>query len=235
MRKLLFMATISALKIATAQSIHIDEATAKDRLAQHAILFDSYARLPKSLPVEARQPNAQGIVDLSVITINDYMYQDPMPTPAQDLAALLRRTDAVLLGTATRRYSALNPRRTYLYSDWVISVTRILKNASTIAVHPEDEISTTRPCGETVIDGRRVIAKDRTFQDFELDRSYVFFLSARPDSKSFQALPDATFDITGTAPVLLGDPNNPTSLKQFSASSKQAFLTAVERALAPRQ
>jgi hypothetical protein len=79
-----------------------------------------------------------------------------------------------------------------------------------------------------MLNGRHIIDEQPIFPEFALNRDYVFYLRALPDTSSFQAISGWTFDVTGSAPILLVDPRNPTGLRAFASRSTGDFLAVVE-------
>jgi hypothetical protein len=221
------LAILLAPRWGTAQTPQLDDRTIQDRLAKHADLFKVGG--PRWVRLEDMKPNAQGVIDYQRSVIYDYMRYDPPLTPEQELAQMAKGADAVVSGPAVGRYSAANPLHTALYSDWVVSVTKVYKNSSTIGVQAGSEITVTRIGGDLALNGHRVIYRDSAFPDFAMNHTYVFYLRAHPDSSSFGAISGGTFDLTGTTPALLADPRNPTGMRAFSQSSTTEFLAAVER------
>jgi hypothetical protein len=180
--------------------------------------------------LENLKPNPQGIIVFDNLATATYMAFSPPLTPEQELTQLSASVDAVISGTTVQQYSAFNSFHTMLYSDWIINVTKVYKNNSTITAQPGAQITVTRRGGDLIYNGTRIIAKDRIFPDFAVNREYVFYLKALPDSSSFQAMSGGTFDVTGATPLLLAAPTNPTSMREgFSSLRKADFAAVVER------
>jgi hypothetical protein len=204
-----------------------DDPVIQERLAKHANLF-AVGR-PNWSRLEDLKPKSQGVVVYEPAITRDNMLHEPPHSPAEELAYFGARTDAVISGTTLKQYSAANSLHTFLYSDWIISVTKIYKNTSTVPAQIGGQITVTRRGGDLVLNGIRVIARDRTFPDFAINHQYVFYLKALPETSSFQAISGATFDVTGTVPLLLLDPHDPTSMRGFVSATKADFFAAVER------
>jgi len=225
MRLLFSTAIVCAAQIASAQPRQLDERTIQDRIAKQAGHFREGT--PKQLPLEEMRPNADGVVEYQPMRINDYMVRSEPLTPAQELEETANHSDAIILGTTLRRYSAANARHTALYSDWVVTVTRVYKNKSTVEAQVGAEITVARIGGDLWINGRHVVYREAWFPEFEPDHNYVFYLRADPGSSSFLANGGATFDVTGEKPIPFAEPKNPTSMKLFSLSSIAEFLKDV--------
>jgi len=202
---------------------------AREHLTKHAEVFKSYALPARSPRLEDLQPNPQGIIQTNRVDILDYMVPDPAVTETQELKGLAGRFDAILSGTTTNRYSAIDPTHTFLYSDWIVKVNKVYKNTSTMQAG--SEITVTRLGGDLNVNGKHIIDKEPSFPEFSLNHLYLFCLKALPDTSSFLALGGATFDVTGATPVLLTDPRDPTKMRVFSSRPTAAFLAAVEGSL----
>jgi hypothetical protein len=224
-RILIVVALVSGAQIASAQPAQLDERTIQERLSKQAAHFRQGT--PKQPPLEQMALNADGVVEFQPLMINDYMMRSPPLTPVQELEETAIHSDAILIGTTVKRYSAANARHTALYSDWVVKVTKVYKNKSTVEAQVGGEVTIARTGGDLWINGRHVIYREEWFSEFEPDHTYVFYLRADPDSSSFFANGGATFDITGEKPILFAEPKNPTSMKSFALSSTAGFLKEV--------
>jgi hypothetical protein len=199
----------------------------RDRLTKHAALFQRYELKRR---VEDMKPNGQGVIDLSPMIIVDYAMTVPPPTPTEELQTHARISDTVIQGIAEARYSALTPGHSYIYSDWVLKVTRIFKGSSLIPFKVGDRITVARSGGELMFNNQHVVAHDMTFPDFAIGKHYLLYLTADVATASFIAGPEGSVDVSGATPVFLLDPNDQvTNLRPFSSMSTADFLTQVER------
>jgi hypothetical protein len=206
-----------------------EDATVQERLAKHAEVFMAYAGNPRSIRLEDLKPDSEGIIASDRRAGVTYMmFLDGPITEAEELKRLAGRVDvkAVISGTTVRRYSAIDPTHAFLYSDWIVKVSKVYKNKSTVQVGAE--ITVTRMGGDLTLNGRHIIDKDPIYPEFALNHDYVFYLRALPDTSSFYALGAGTFDVTGATPILLADPHNPTGLWAFSSWPIANFLSEVE-------
>jgi hypothetical protein len=160
------------------------DAAIQARLAKHAALF-TYRTSPGWPRLESLKPDSDGIIRTQRVTIADYMARSSkdIRTKESELAKQAKRADAVISGTISRRYSAIDPTHTFLYSDWIVAVGRVYKSSSTVQVG--SEIVVTREGGDLILDGQRIIDADPLFPEFILNRKYVFLLRALPDTASF--------------------------------------------------
>jgi len=199
----------------------------QDRLTRHARLFRRYELKRR---VEDMKPNAQGTIDLTPTIIIDYAVTVPPPTPSEELQLRARVCDAVVQGTTEARYSALTPGHSYIYSDWIVRVTRVFKGTSLVPFKVGDRITVARPGGELRFNNFDVVARDETFPDFAIGREYILYLVADAETASFIAGPQGSVDISGPKPVFLLDPKDRvTNLRPYSSRPTADFLTEVER------
>jgi len=202
-----------------------EQRTIQDRLTKHATFFHPYELKRR---VEDMKPNAQGVIDLTPMTIVDYAMT--VPTPTEELQLHARLSDTVIQGTAEARYSALTPGHSYLYSDWILKVTRIFKGSSLIPFKVGDRITVARSGGELMFNNQHVIAHDMTFPDFAIGKQYVLYLTADVQTASFIASAEGSVDVSGAMPVFLLDPKDQvTNLRPFSSMPTAEFLMEVER------
>ena len=203
--------------------------SAEARLAKHAEVFRHQALPAGSARLEDIRPNAQGVIYHQRTEIAEYMHDFPPLTPEQEIGRLTARFDAIVMGVATQRHSAIDPTHTFLYSDWVIKVSKVFKYPTAFQVG--SEVTITRLGGDLTLDGRRIIDETPLFPDLALGRQYVFFLKALPDTASFLAVSGATFDVSGATPFLVADPHNPTAMRAFGSGPTAELISAVERSV----
>jgi hypothetical protein len=209
---------------------------AKDRLARQRLEKNAQFVIWHDLPnrrIENMKPYA-GVIDLSQDMINDYAAPFPPLNLEQELYKNAKRSDAIVIGTALGKLSALTPGHSYVYSDWTIKVSRVFKNVSKIGAAPGDEITVVEPGGDLTIDGVHVQAHNKSEPELTLGHEYILYLKAHPESSSFQGYP--RIDVTAGKLDLLLDPRDPTPLREFCQSiSMDAFLAAVQNNLAEQR
>lgn len=203
-----------------------DERARGARLAKHEDVFRAFAAHAGSPRLEDMKPNPQGVILHERMEIRDYMLPISPLSETDELKGLASRVDAVIAGTTVNRYSAIDASHTFLYSDWIVKVSKVYKNASTVQVGSEATV--TRMGGDLMMHGRRIIDKLPAFPDLVIGRDYIFYLKALPETSSFLAISGWTFDVTGTSPVLLADPRDPTGLRSVSSWPTRNFIAAVE-------
>lgn len=223
----LFGVAISTFSV-LAQDVKLDETAVQARLAKQASLFRRYGTRRRA---DDLKPNARGVVDMSPTVVINYIPRSEPFSPRDELNERAKLSEAIVQGTAERRYSVLTPTHSFIYSDWVVKVSSVFKGTSLVPVKVGDEITVFRPGGEVLLNGLPVVARDMTFPDFAVGKEYVLYLGAHADSSSFEAFDGGSFDVSGAHPVPLIDPRNTVSvLPKFCAAISTAdFIGEVQR------
>lgn len=203
----------------------------KERMATHALLFKEHGRGPT---IENTPVNASGEIDLTPRGSYDPVAPlGPVSAEAQ-FRNYANEADVIVEGVAKRQDSALTPARTFVFSEWEIVITRVIKNKSSVPVPPGGMIRVVRPGGRLVVNGRVVVARDPVLSDYTLEHTYLLYLRALPETDCFQSLYSG-FDVTGGVPrclTLLDDPVP--QRRQFCASlSAKGFFSAIQKSIAP--
>jgi hypothetical protein len=224
---LLFLAVAWCLDMA-----QLDRAAQQrqERLAKHA---DLYMSIDRGRPVDQVPANSKGEVDLSLEVFAEYEQSPASLTPEKELQDLAKLAQAVVEATAVQRYSALTPRRSFLYSDWDLEVTRVFKNTSPIPIQPGGTITVVRPGGELIVNGRRVVARVLAGPNFTLGQRSLVYLFPLLDTQSFDVLANGMFELTSGGPrPLFVNGYDARKMRAFCASlSVGDFLAAVERSI----
>jgi|ERR1017187_921123 hypothetical protein len=204
----------------------------RERTAKNATLFP---HLDSNRRLETVKPDANGVIDL---TKRGLLYTYPgrasTDTPQKELSGLARVSDAIVEGVAERCESALTATHSSVFSEWTIRVTRILKNNFKVDIPLGGTIIGAQSGGDLVINGIRVQAHSPSEAELSLQRKYILYLGAVPESQSF-TVRRPFFDVTGDAPVFMCDPKYTTStLWEFCAAATTDSLgAAVLRSVYP--
>jgi hypothetical protein len=81
-------------------------------------------------------------------------------------------------GTTEQRLSALTPRRSFVYSDWEIRVSRVFKNVSSVPIVPGGLITVVQAGGRLTINGRAVFAHLADLPEYALNQRYLLCFSS---------------------------------------------------------
>ena len=170
-------------------------------------------------PYSQRRPDKNGVIDLSATMLNDYATSLAAPShPATALRSMFAYASVVVACTAIKQQSTLTPRGSYIISDWTMEVTRVFRNQSSIPIG--QTITVTRTAGSVTVGNLKLVAHDGNFADFQLQHQYVLLLVPLPNTGSFMARENASFDVTGPATIYMTDPwaDYTNVLKQWTAS-----------------
>ena len=112
-----------------------------------------------------------------------------------ELKTLVYNADAIVLGTPTRRVSALTDSHQFAFSDYEVKVNKVyLDKRPSLLVG--QQIVVTRPGGVTVLAGQTVRAIEPEFQLFHLNEQYIFFLHFDDSTGAFALNPADAYLIT---------------------------------------
>ncbi len=120
--------------------------------------------------------------------------------PENYFGELVSASDAVILGTATKRVSAVTEDEAFLFSDYEVVLTEVLKNNSDKPLTIGGTITVTRPGGKVVVDGIIVKAYERGFEALPLNRTLVLFLRHISETDTYRSTRDVgTFEVDGSS------------------------------------
>lgn len=101
--------------------------------------------------------------------------------------------DAIVVGVVKDQSSYLTQEETFILSDYIISVEKILKDNPAAQMNPGDSIIVTPPGGILVLDGRKVKTFDEDYEPLSLAGRYLLYLQFTPGTSAYRGLfPDVT-------------------------------------------
>jgi hypothetical protein len=120
----------------------------------------------------------------------------PQVSPGEALARITCGSDAIVIGTVTAKSSNIIKSGTFLFTDYEIAVTEVLKNNPASAVNVGDTITVPRLGGAVSLGGHVVRATDETMAGLTTGKSYLLYLKFLPDSGTYRPLGHPAFDDT---------------------------------------
>jgi hypothetical protein len=123
-------------------------------------------------------------------------------TPEKYLAELAQTSDAVIRGRATKRVSQITEDDTFIFTDYEVTITEVLKNNASTLLDPNGIITVTRPGGKVVVDGVIVKVRDYCFEPLPINsHEIVLFLQSIPESGTYRTDSRGTgaFDLGGSS------------------------------------
>jgi hypothetical protein len=121
-------------------------------------------------------------------------------TPESYFGELVRTSDAVIHGRVTKKISQITDDSAFIFTDYDVVLTEILKDSSVRPLAIGETITVTRPGGKVVIDGIVVKANDRAFEPLPLyEHPVLLFLRYIPETGAYRATRDVgTFEVDGS-------------------------------------
>lgn len=151
---------------------------------EHSKLYNGYGN---GRSLRALAATAKG--DFGVVRIEDGG-EDPKVrlSPMQFVQNLACRADVVALAVVTSRSSSLAEDESFIFTDYQVTVEEVLKADPQLGLSTASSMVITRPGGILAIEGRVVIASNRSFEPLEPGKRYLFFLSFLPNTGTYRAL-----------------------------------------------
>ncbi|MDQ3665938.1 MAG: hypothetical protein M3410_04925 [Acidobacteriota bacterium] len=118
--------------------------------------------------------------------------------PHEFLRGLVCDADAVLIGKVKDKSSHMSEDESFVYTDYEMSVTKVLKDNSAAHIEADADISITRPGGVIRVNGRTVEAIDNSFAPLTVKGHYLVFLRFMPVTATYRALgSQGSFELRG--------------------------------------
>ena len=133
----------------------------------HASFHAAYGRSLRYKIIDDRVP---------VDVMSDPGGASTRPTAAEALRTLACEADAVVQGVVTSAASFPVESGTFLFTDYTLTVTDVLRSHGDVVVPVGSDIVVTRPGGRVVVGGRSLEAKINTVPMLDEQRPYILFL-----------------------------------------------------------
>lgn len=149
--------------------------------------------------------------------------------PEKYFGKLAHASDAVVHGRVTKKISQITEDDAFVFTDYDVVVTEVLKNNVTAPIDTGAMITVTRPGGRVVLDGVIVEAEDRAFEPLPINSNdVVLFLKYIPETGAYKATIDTgCFELDGSVLKPLTGSNIPPGV----LSSKDSFLQTMRAIL----
>ncbi len=108
------------------------------------------------------------------------------------LAAYLKKevcnSDAIVVGTVTRKSSQLVDDGTFTFTDYEVNPDEVLRNNSKAPVQTGNSITLTRPGGSVNLKGHVIRARDRSYDLLSVGHRYLLFLQFVSETGAYQPI-----------------------------------------------
>lgn len=144
------------------------------------------------------------------------------------LESAVNNSDLIVMGVPLTSYTLPVQDHTFLFTEYMVRIDRVM-GAGHHSVQPGDTITVSHGGGELMVDGVLVKAVESAFEQFQLNRQYIFMLHAIPGTDAYRALGSRTFSV--------GNDGTVTTVSHLEAASEQKrdlndFLSRLDTALA---
>lgn len=155
----------------------------------HSNLYSHYRQL-RDMATEYKNisdlfTNPKGKVMETVITVGLEWGDE---TPNQYFNRLLNQSDAIIRGQAIEKVSQITEDDSFIFTDYKIVLTEIIKNNSQSNLEIRADITVTRPGGKILINDTVIKAVDEKFQPLPTNRELLLFLKFIPETQTYQTV-----------------------------------------------
>lgn len=168
----------------------------------HSKLYGHYLGLRNYRTISGLVEQAKGkskIVETGVLIGLGPVLSEP-ETPENYFSEVARESDAVIRGRVIKKVSQITEDDAFLFTDYDVVITEVLKSDVTASLEAGARITVTRPGGKVLLDGIIVRAKDDSFAPLPVNNhEVVLFLKRIPETGAYRAARDTgTFELDGS-------------------------------------
>lgn len=141
--------------------------------------------------------------------------------------------DAVVIATVQSKVSQIIDEGTFVFTDYELTVTEVLKNDAAAPIVANGSITYTSPGGAVELNGRTIRAVDQRSYPLEVGENYLLYLKFIPETGAYQGFSNSrdgdTFQIKDN--VITQASARPWPLGTKRTTAADAFMTEVRAAL----
>ena len=135
-------------------------------------LRDLAAIMPNGVKVRRNTPLPMGESDAEL-------------TSSEFIRRLACNADAVIVGIAREKSSQLTEDEGFLFTDYDLTITEVIKDNTRAHLIPDIELTVTVPGGKVQLGSTIIEAADASYKPLELGKRYTFFLRFSPITQSY--------------------------------------------------
>lgn len=188
-------------KIVDATPVQLGVLSEKERI--HSKLYIHYQNMRggstiSGLVAEAKSYNSRIAKTTALVGLTEALTEPE--TPDKFFGELAQASDAVILGKVTKKVSQITENDAFVFTDYDVAVTEVLKNNATTPIDAGATITVTRPGGIVLLDGMIVEAEDMAFQPLSInDHDVILFLRFVPETGAYKATRhNGSFELDGS-------------------------------------
>ena len=207
------------MKLATGEATPIQEGVMTEKQKKHSKLFGDFGlaaqgKKLRELVVERGDVYLVATVG-NVITPRSFNLKD-------FLHNLTCQADAVVIGTVKSKASQIIEEGTFVFTDYELTVTDVLKNNPAAPIVPTNIITYTSPGGAVESNGHVIRAVNRSRDPLQIGENYLLYLKFIPETgayKGFSSSRDGdTFQIKNGAVIQASDRLLPLGTKRSTVA-----------------
>jgi hypothetical protein len=187
-------------KIADATPVQFGVLTAKQSV--HSKFYSHYleGRGGKTISGLVAQAKGRSKIASTIAFVGHGEVLTEPETPYVYFGALAHASDVVIRGKVTKKTSQITENDGFIFSDYDVVITEILKNNVTAPIDTGATITVTRPGGTVLLDGIIVEAEDRSCEPLPFNNhDVVLFLRFIPETGAYKSTQDTgSFEIDGS-------------------------------------
>lgn len=186
-------------EIIDATPVHLNALTDKERI--HGNIYPYYRQLRGETTISSLLALAKGkskIVEAGVLVGNGYLLE---PESAESyFGKLAADSDAVIRGIVKHKASQITEDDMFIFTDYEIEITEILKNDAAAELNTGSIITVVRPGGTVVVDGIIAKATDESFDLLPANKhELLLFLKYIPEAEAYKATRNTgSFELDGS-------------------------------------
>jgi hypothetical protein len=197
-----------------------------EKQKQHSKLYNSY-KGNGDLQELARNTPGDELTITSLPGLPELSPAGEHLTSALDF--IVDNADAIVIGVVSDKHSQLNEGRTFIFTDYELTVEDVLKSFSNAPIEPNGLITVTHPGGKILLNGKKVTAVDRTFKPLEKGKRYLLFLMFIPATGAYQVFDNkSSFEIDDRITILT---DAPVPFELQSGKKTRSFLKGVRASI----
>lgn len=203
----------------------VQEGVMTEKQKRHGKLFPYHGRRLRDLA------EAQG-GDIEVVTYADVIRTvNPDAPKIPPLQFAMCNADAIFVGSFKSKSSQLTADESFIFTDYEMAVEEVIKNNPAAPVQAGGSVTVTREGGEIQLNGRTIRAKRNDFEAAEVGKHYLLFLRFLPETTSYLAYANGSFQIDGDKITSLGGTSRD-ELLNGGSKNPAAFLSEIRAATA---
>ena len=206
-----------------------------ERQRAHSKLYSHYAQVKSDKTISSLISQAQSIGKSKIVETGIFVGLEevlPETTAEKYFAELANASDIVIRGTVKSKSSQITEDEAFIFSDYDIIVTEILRNDGAAPLNTGQAIVVTRPGGKVLLNDYIVKAIDHSFEMLPVNKNEVIlFLKFIAETGAYQATSsNGCFELDGSKLRPLTErPFPPGVLQDGRVSLKKVRLASVKQ------